>query len=370
MLKEIFVTNRKGHVIFREKGLYCNDPSQPSHRLFYNVIRTEPESPPYFCHSGEHFYHVLADGLRWVAVSGRALPALQVVVWLQTLREVVRAICGGATESALCANHVTLRELAAEVMEDGLMMALDTGRLRSLLLSRPRVSLAADLKSPASPGYADPASSAKHTVYVDVVESVDCVMTPDGGLEKCDVTGRLEVRTAGAGCAQVDVALAEDVRLLELGAPVEAHVGPQVHVRRLHPLQFRPPPEASGVSAACGGAGSGTVRHCRQTALVTWTVRELCGQQETTAELRVTDADASGATETLGPFHLSWEVSDHTVSGLRVAGVRLPGVPEAETRRWGRVQVRPQQVGGEGRTVVKQRRDPVLQQHATARQAQ
>ena len=35
-----------------------------------------------------------------------------------------------------------------------------------------------------------------------------------------------------------------------------------------------------------------------------------------------------------GPFRLSWEISDHTVSGLRVAGVRLPGVPEGRTRRW------------------------------------
>ena len=42
----------------------------------------------------------------------------------------------------------------------------------------------------------------------------------------------------------------------------------------------------------------------------------------------------AGGLDSIGPFQLSWEISDLTVSGLRVAGVRLPGVPDGRIRRW------------------------------------
>ena len=49
----------------------------------------------------------------------------------------------------------------------------------------------------------------------------DCVVTSEGEVQRCEVTGRLEVRTEGTTTSQVDVSLAEDVRLLEAGAPGE-----------------------------------------------------------------------------------------------------------------------------------------------------
>ena len=52
-------------------------------------------------------------------------------------------------------------------------------------------------------------------------------------------------------------------------------------------VQFRPPAGTSAVSAICTGDGGGVVRFDRQAALVAWTVRELSGQQEATAVLRV-----------------------------------------------------------------------------------
>ena len=47
----------------------------------------------------------------------------------------------------------------------------------------------------------------------------DCVMTSEGEVQQCDVTGRLEVRTEGSATSRVDVSLAEDVRLLEPDEP-------------------------------------------------------------------------------------------------------------------------------------------------------
>ena len=46
-------------------------------------------------------------------------------------------------------------------------------------------------------------------------------MTSDGEVQRCEVSGRLEVRTDGSACRRVDVSLAEDVKLLEAGAPGE-----------------------------------------------------------------------------------------------------------------------------------------------------
>ena len=69
-----------------------------------------------FQHGSTHFYHIQSDGLRWVAASGQAIPALQVLCWLSSFRDVIHSICGAATESALRANHLTLRQLAMEVM--------------------------------------------------------------------------------------------------------------------------------------------------------------------------------------------------------------------------------------------------------------
>ncbi|XP_043236479.1 AP-2 complex subunit mu-like [Amphibalanus amphitrite] len=404
MLLEVFVVNRKGHIVFKESGIYNKDVNTQHYRQFHNIICSSTDALPYFQHGSTHFYHVQSDGLRWGAAAGRRLAPLQVLCWLTAFRDVVAAICGAASESALRANHLTLRQLATEIVEDGQMMALDAGRLRSLLLSRPCVAAPAQLSSPAAPAPTPaPGGEAQQHVYVDVVESVDCVMTSDGEVQQCEVTGRLEVRTEGTACSRVDVSLAEDVRLLEPDAAAEAHLGPQVHVSRLHPagsrqsrwlsgppgrltlleyrsaaglsgppipisvratalrlpgstdievtlrvrllaaaelrapsvgVQFRPPAGTSAVSATCAGPGGGAVKFDRQAALVTWTVREMAGQQEASAVLRLAEADVSGPLDSVGPFQLSWEISDLTVTGLRVSGVQLAGVPDGCTRRW------------------------------------
>ena len=50
----------------------------------------------------------------------------------------------------------------------------------------------------------------------------DCEVTSEGEVQRCEVNGRLEVRTDGATGSRVDVSLAEDVRLLEADAPGES----------------------------------------------------------------------------------------------------------------------------------------------------
>ena len=52
------------------------------------------------------------------------------------------------------------------------MLALDAGRLRALLLSRPCVAAAAPLGSPVTTAAASAGDDSQQHVYVDVVESV------------------------------------------------------------------------------------------------------------------------------------------------------------------------------------------------------
>lgn len=209
MISGLFVFSHKGDAIISRT--YRDDITSSVQDAFkVNIIhsRTGVRSP-INCIAKKHYFHVYKNNLYLVAVTCQNANACMIFEFLRKFLELCNAYFGTFDEMNVKNNFSIIYELLDEVLDNGYPQSTDAESLKIITeeASKKGASIE-DMKEIASQitgqiGWRRAGIKYKrHEVYLDVVEKVNCLISPSGQPLNSFVAGAIQMKCHLSGMPQ------------------------------------------------------------------------------------------------------------------------------------------------------------------------
>lgn len=205
MIGSLFILNEKGSVLFEKH--YRRVSSRACCEDFWKMIerRAGEQLPPVVQEGSLAYVHVYHRGIYLLAVIERDISPLLVIEFLRKLFAILLEYLGEVTEDTLKDDFITVYQLLDEVMDSGYPFTTEPGLLRTLVhnpsvvqkaLTATGISATATVADTLPDSYLsnlpwrpEDARHSNNSIYVDIIDFIDCVIDTNGLLASCSVHG-------------------------------------------------------------------------------------------------------------------------------------------------------------------------------------
>ncbi|AET41623.1 Apm1p Ecym_8350 [Eremothecium cymbalariae DBVPG len=221
MSSGIYFCDAKGKLLLSRR--YKDDiPISAIEQFPYLLIEKEQESnviPPCFSHNGVQYLFIQHNDL-YILTLTRSMYAnvAQVFSFLHTLVDVLQEYMKVVEEESIKDNFVIIYELLDEVMDSGIPQITDTKMLRqyitqkSFKLIRSAKKKKNVVRPPSSLTTAvswrpEGIKYKKNEAFLDVIESINMMMTQQGQVLRSEILGKVKVRSRLSGMPDLKLGL-------------------------------------------------------------------------------------------------------------------------------------------------------------------
>ena len=207
MISAVFIFNYKGDVLISR--IFREDIGRSAADAFrLNVIHARHEArSPVNTINHDHFFHMSNGSVYMVAVSKENVNAAMVFELLNRTAQVMVAYFGKFNEEAVKTNFVLIYELLDEILDYGYPQMAEPNVLK-LYITQEGIKTAASSEEPSkvtmqATGAINWRSEniryKRNEIFIDVVESVNLLMSAQGKVLHTDVSGQILMRSYLSG---------------------------------------------------------------------------------------------------------------------------------------------------------------------------
>lgn len=166
------------------------------------------------------YIYLRASNVYLLAITKRNSNAMMVMQFLSKLVDLVRSYCNGEfSEEVVKGNFVLIYELLDEVLDHGYPQVTDPTVMKSFIFQKGWVTAATKKKREAEAANAtlqvtgavgwrkDGLRYKKNEVFLDVIETVNMLMSAQGSVLRCDVQGKLVMKAFLSGMPDIKLGL-------------------------------------------------------------------------------------------------------------------------------------------------------------------
>lgn len=225
MISAIFFMNQKGEVLISR--IYRDDISRGVANAFrLEVIgHTTSARSPIKNIGATSFMYIKVGGIYVVAVSRQNVDASMVFEVLYRVVDIFKSYFDGAFDEDAIRNHFVLTyELLDEILDFGypqncstdvlrLYITQGQGKLRTEKMKQDKISKITIQATGAIPWRAPEIKYRKNEIYIDVVESVNLLMSGDTNVLRADVSGQVQMKCLLSGMPECKFGMNDKVVL-------------------------------------------------------------------------------------------------------------------------------------------------------------
>ncbi|KAI8906919.1 Mu homology domain-containing protein [Gorgonomyces haynaldii] len=238
MISGLFVFNAKGDVLISRQ--YRQDIKRSASDLFrVHVVSATKQQNPCLTIEKHTFYHLRHENLYLVAVGTQNLNTPMVFEFLYRIIALGKSYFGVFNEDAVKNNFTLIYELFDEICDFGfpqtteadvLKLFIQTEGVRSEKMDASKIAIQAT----GAVSYRRPdIKYRKNECFVDVVESINLIMSAKGTVLRSDATGQVIMRSYLSGMPECKLGLNDKVQLEKMGKS-----GKRSNVVELDDVQF------------------------------------------------------------------------------------------------------------------------------------
>lgn len=162
-----------------------------------------PAAPPIFNYKGINYIYVVHNDLYVLALTKRNSDALEIMLFLHKLIEVLTQYFKHLEEELIRDNFVVIYELLDEMMDYGFPQTTDTKILKEYITQKLHALIRLRQTQKRPPSAVTNAVSwrsegifyKKNEVFLDVVESINMLMTPTGQVLRLEILGKIKIKS-------------------------------------------------------------------------------------------------------------------------------------------------------------------------------
>lgn len=228
MASAVFFLDKKGKALLSRN--YRGDVPMSAVELF-PVLMMEAEDetsvvPPCFTKDGINYIYLAHNDLYILALSRNNTNVMEVLLFLNRLVEVLTGYLKELAEESIRDNFVVVYELLDEVMDYGFPQTTETRILKEYITQKNRIAQlvisAAGIgqKRPPTPPVAitnavswrpEGIKYKKNEAFLDVIESVNMLISPSGQVLQCEILGRVAMKSYLSGMPELRLGLNDRV---------------------------------------------------------------------------------------------------------------------------------------------------------------
>ena len=242
MLSQFFLLSERGDtLVYRD---YRGDIVSSTPDIFYRRIKTMQASggalpPPIFNVEGTQFIYIIQYGLYFVCTTIENVSPCFVLEFLQKISMLCKDYCGVVHEEAVRYNFALIYELLDEVLDYGYPQCTSTDELKEFIFNDPHpihqaptpkrlptdnaaksamnffgsVAASSDKKLAAGSAAQKSVMKEKNEVYIDVLERLTVLVSPNGQIVKCQLDGCIKVQSYLSGNPEIRIDLNDNIRI-------------------------------------------------------------------------------------------------------------------------------------------------------------
>ena len=280
MLSQFFLLSERGDtLVYRD---YRGDVVSSTPDIFYRRIKTMCASgggvpPPTFNVEGTQFVYIVQYGLYFVCTTIENVSPCFVLEFLQKISMLCKDYCGVVHEEAVRYNFALIYELLDEVLDYGYPQCTSTDELKEFIFNEPHPVhqapapkplptsatktarnlfgsvVASDKRLAAGSAAQKSVMKEKNEVYIDVLERLTVLVSPNGQIVKCHLDGCIKVQSYLSGNPEIRIDLNDNIRIRNWENQLSSSGGPalddvclhecinQEEFERHRALSFHPP---------------------------------------------------------------------------------------------------------------------------------
>ena len=213
MASSVLISNKKGDILILRK--FRDDTSRQELQHFCDkVIATKSIETPIVSLNGISFLHVSAGDIVIVAASKSDSNCMMLLHFLHQFLLLLKSYFtdGEVTESSIKSNFSLVYELLDEVMDHGYPQLSDANLLKEYIRTGKQAKQLTDIEklkqitvraTGAVSWRAEGLVYRKNEIYIDIIESVNVLLSNRGTVLKADVTGKIVVKTQLSGMPEI-----------------------------------------------------------------------------------------------------------------------------------------------------------------------
>eukprot|EP00999_Lentomonas_sp_LEN2_P002567 NODE_449_length_1489_cov_104.867107_g417_i0.p1 GENE.NODE_449_length_1489_cov_104.867107_g417_i0~~NODE_449_length_1489_cov_104.867107_g417_i0.p1 ORF type:complete len:427 (-),score=71.17 NODE_449_length_1489_cov_104.867107_g417_i0:129-1409(-) len=212
----VYILDAKGKVLISRN--YRGDIPSASVEKFIPLVLEDEEdsSPPVLEGDGVHYVYIRHNNLYILALTRKNSNVMTIIVYLHKLKSVFEDYFKDLQEESIRDNFVIIYELFDEMMDFGypqiteakILQEYITQESNKLEIQRRPPNTVTNAVSWRSEGI----KYKKNEVFLDVVESVNMVLSPNGNVVRSEIIGALKMRTFLSGMPELRLGLNDKVR--------------------------------------------------------------------------------------------------------------------------------------------------------------
>jgi len=222
MISAILIINQRGDVLI-SRNYRVEELSRGIANAFrYQVIGSKDVRSPVKSIGPTNFMHIKSENVYLVAVSKNNVNVSLVFEVLYRIQEIFKAYFGGKFDEEAVRNHFILTyELLDEIMDYGYPqnVSLDSikpfitqkGAVKPEKLTGEKLSKVTMQVTGACPWRAADVKHKKNELYIDIIESVNMLVSTDGKRLRTDVSGQIMMKVSLSGMPECKFGLNDKV---------------------------------------------------------------------------------------------------------------------------------------------------------------
>lgn len=245
MASAVFFLDKKGKALLSRN--YRGDVPMSAVETFpVLLMEAEDETsvvPPCFTKDGINYIYLAHNDLYVLALSRNNTNVMEILLFLSRLVEVLTGYLKELVEESIRDNFVVVYELLDEVMDYGFPQTTETRILKEYITQKSRIAQlvtaatgAGAKRQPRPPVAITNAVSwrsegikyKKNEAFLDVIESVNMLISPSGQVLQCEILGRVAMKSYLSGMPELRLGLNDRVifeHLSNMGAATPAPSG-------------------------------------------------------------------------------------------------------------------------------------------------
>eukprot|EP01071_Lankesteria_metandrocarpae_P015063 Lankesteria_metandrocarpae@DN9287_c0_g1_i1.p1 len=242
MISQLYVLSPRGDaIICRELR---GDIAKGTAEIFFRHVKfCNGDPPPVLNIDGVNFAFVKRNGLYFVATTNYNISAGLIIEFLHRFTKVLKDFCGVLCEDGIRKNFILVYEILDEMLDFGYPQLTRTELLKFCVRNEAQLvdsqqylqkgTAASVVTSAAFPRLApktvpsnathrpigvgnELAASRQSEIFVDILERITVVLSPEGSLINSSVEGSIQMKSFLSGSPQLKLALNEDIVLRNL----------------------------------------------------------------------------------------------------------------------------------------------------------
>jgi len=222
MLSAIFFMNSKGDVVISR--VYRDDVNRSAAQAFrHYILDTKEIRSPIKSIGDAQFFHVRIDNLYLVAIAHQNVNAAMIFELLYAIIDVFKAYFTDITELNIQNNFVLIYEILDEILDFGypqncskevLSNLIQLGKAKVTDKNKERLSKITTQATGAIPWRDPKTKHRKNQIFIDVIESVNLIMSSKGTIMNADVSGQIILKVNLSGMPECTIGMNDKALML------------------------------------------------------------------------------------------------------------------------------------------------------------